>query len=78
MDAFVQSTDKNFMVPVGGAVIAGFDSSFIQQVGKMYPGKQLLMLEIIRILQSVKEKNILYKFILSIELCPTISDRLLN
>lgn len=40
MDAFVQSTDKNFMVPVGGAVIAGFDSAFIQQVGKMYPGKQ--------------------------------------
>ncbi|XP_037802895.1 O-phosphoseryl-tRNA(Sec) selenium transferase-like [Penaeus monodon] len=39
VDAFVQSTDKNFMVPVGGAVIAGFDSAFIQQVGKMYPGR---------------------------------------
>ncbi|KAK7070844.1 hypothetical protein SK128_002687 [Halocaridina rubra] len=39
VDAFVQSTDKNFMVPVGGAVIAGFDSEFIEQVGKMYPGR---------------------------------------
>lgn len=39
VDAFVQSTDKNFMVPVGGAVIAGFDAKFIEQVGKMYPGK---------------------------------------
>uniref|UniRef100_A0A4W3I325 O-phosphoseryl-tRNA(Sec) selenium transferase n=1 Tax=Callorhinchus milii TaxID=7868 RepID=A0A4W3I325_CALMI len=25
IDAFVQSLDKNFMVPVGGAIIAGFD-----------------------------------------------------
>ncbi|XP_071549264.1 O-phosphoseryl-tRNA(Sec) selenium transferase [Panulirus ornatus] len=39
VDAFVQSTDKNFMVPVGGAVIAGFDAKFIEQVGKMYPGR---------------------------------------
>ena len=35
----MQSTDKNFMVPVGGAIIAGFDKAFIQSVGKMYPGK---------------------------------------
>lgn len=39
VDAFVQSTDKNFMVPVGGSIIAGFDKSFIEFVGKMYPGK---------------------------------------
>ena len=40
LDVFVQSTDKNFMVPVGGSVIAGFDKSLIQDIGKMYPGKR--------------------------------------
>ncbi|GAB0188236.1 O-phosphoseryl-tRNA(Sec) selenium transferase [Grus japonensis] len=39
IDAFVQSLDKNFMVPVGGAVIAGFNESFIQEISKMYPGR---------------------------------------
>lgn len=39
IDAFVQSLDKNFMVPVGGAIIAGFNESFIQEISKMYPGK---------------------------------------
>ncbi|XP_073198484.1 O-phosphoseryl-tRNA(Sec) selenium transferase isoform X2 [Lepidochelys kempii] len=39
IDAFIQSLDKNFMVPVGGAVIAGFNDSFIQDISKMYPGR---------------------------------------
>ncbi|XP_064602411.1 LOW QUALITY PROTEIN: O-phosphoseryl-tRNA(Sec) selenium transferase-like [Liolophura sinensis] len=39
VDAFVQSTDKNFMVPVGGSVIAGFDKTFVEEIGKMYPGR---------------------------------------
>ncbi|XP_035827856.1 O-phosphoseryl-tRNA(Sec) selenium transferase [Aplysia californica] len=39
VDAFVQSTDKNFMVPVGGAIIAGFDKKFIEEIGKSYPGR---------------------------------------
>lgn len=39
IDAFVQSLDKNFMVPVGGAIIAGFDEAFINEISKMYPGK---------------------------------------
>ncbi|KAM7366182.1 hypothetical protein PAMP_015647 [Pampus punctatissimus] len=39
IDAFVQSLDKNFMVPVGGAIIAGFDESFILEISKMYPGR---------------------------------------
>ncbi|XP_054855321.1 O-phosphoseryl-tRNA(Sec) selenium transferase isoform X2 [Eublepharis macularius] len=39
IDAFVQSLDKNFMVPVGGAVIAGFSDSFVQEISKMYPGR---------------------------------------
>uniref|UniRef100_UPI00358EDA67 O-phosphoseryl-tRNA(Sec) selenium transferase-like n=1 Tax=Myxine glutinosa TaxID=7769 RepID=UPI00358EDA67 len=39
VDAFVQSLDKNFMVPVGGAIIAGFDSGFVSEVAKTYPGR---------------------------------------
>ncbi|KAG8453560.1 hypothetical protein GDO86_000261 [Hymenochirus boettgeri] len=39
IDAFVQSLDKNFMVPVGGAVIAGFNEAFVQEISKMYPGR---------------------------------------
>lgn len=39
VDAFVQSTDKNFMVPVGGAIVAGFDEKFIDAVSKTYPGE---------------------------------------
>ncbi|XP_067278349.1 O-phosphoseryl-tRNA(Sec) selenium transferase [Pseudorasbora parva] len=39
IDAFVQSLDKNFMVPVGGAIIAGFDENFIKEISKMYPGR---------------------------------------
>ncbi|NP_001350392.1 O-phosphoseryl-tRNA(Sec) selenium transferase isoform 2 [Mus musculus] len=39
IDAFVQSLDKNFMVPVGGAIIAGFNEPFIQDISKMYPGR---------------------------------------
>ncbi|KAK4321466.1 hypothetical protein Pmani_007726 [Petrolisthes manimaculis] len=39
VDAFVQSTDKNLMVPVGGSIVAGFDAKFIAQVSKTYPGR---------------------------------------
>ncbi|KAM6949622.1 O-phosphoseryl-tRNA(Sec) selenium transferase [Aplochiton taeniatus] len=39
IDAVVQSLDKNFMVPVGGAIVAGFDESFIQEISRMYPGR---------------------------------------
>jgi len=45
VDVFVQSTDKNFMVPVGGAVVAGFDASLIEKIGKLYPG-EIVMLDI--------------------------------
>lgn len=38
LDAFVQSTDKNFMVPVGGSIIAGYKKEFIENISKTYPG----------------------------------------
>ncbi|KJE96926.1 sec tRNA synthase [Capsaspora owczarzaki ATCC 30864] len=39
VDAFVQSSDKNLMVPVGGALVAGHDRAFIKRIGEMYPGR---------------------------------------
>ena len=35
----VASTDKNFLVPVGGAVVAGNNEDVIDSVGRAYPGK---------------------------------------
>lgn len=39
VDAIIQSTDKNFMVPVGGAVICGPNKDFIEEIAKCYPGR---------------------------------------
>jgi len=41
VDAVVQSTDKNFMVPVGGAVVTSgaSDTSTVDAVRKSYPGR---------------------------------------
>ncbi|VDM32539.1 unnamed protein product [Hydatigera taeniaeformis] len=36
---YVQSTDKNLMVPVGGAIIAGFSKSLLQEIAESYPGR---------------------------------------
>jgi len=41
VDAVVQSTDKNFMVPVGGSLVAGGpgQAAFIEAVNAAYPGR---------------------------------------
>lgn len=39
VDAIVQSTDKNFMVPVGGAVVASPSAAFLKQISSCYPGR---------------------------------------
>lgn len=39
IDAFVQSTDKNFLVPVGGGVVAGFDKKLVEAIAQTYPGR---------------------------------------
>ncbi|VUZ41744.1 unnamed protein product [Hymenolepis diminuta] len=36
---YVQSTDKNLMVPVGGAIIAGFSKNLIKEIAESYPGR---------------------------------------
>ncbi len=35
----IQSTDKNFMVPVGGAVVASSSIEFLQRLSATYPGR---------------------------------------
>ncbi|CAM9343307.1 unnamed protein product, partial [Phaeothamnion confervicola] len=39
VDAVVQSTDKNFLVPVGGSIICGYDRAFLEEIGQTYPGR---------------------------------------
>lgn len=39
VDAFVQSTDKNFLVPVGGAIVAAPNSKLVDKISNLYPGR---------------------------------------
>lgn len=41
---YVQSTDKNLLVPVGGAIVAGFDAALVAEVAKTYPGKSMIVI----------------------------------
>ncbi|XP_048237415.1 O-phosphoseryl-tRNA(Sec) selenium transferase-like [Haliotis rufescens] len=74
VDAFVQSTDKNFMVPVGGAIIAGFDKTFIEEISKTYPGRAsaspsldllmtLLSLGVAGYKQLLRDRKLMYTYL---------------
>ncbi len=39
VDAVVQSTDKNFMVPVGGAIVSSCNEVFMKELTGLYPGR---------------------------------------
>jgi O-phospho-L-seryl-tRNASec:L-selenocysteinyl-tRNA synthase len=39
VDAIVQSTDKNFLTPVGGAIIASPDGKFVEKASSQYCGR---------------------------------------
>ncbi|TKR96633.1 hypothetical protein L596_010628 [Steinernema carpocapsae] len=39
IDAFVQSTDKNFLIPVGGAVVASFEKANVDRIAQFYAGR---------------------------------------
>lgn len=39
VDAIVCSTDKNFLVPVGGAIVLSPDEKVVQTIGKVYAGR---------------------------------------
>ena len=53
VDAFVQSTDKNLLVPVGGSIIAGFDEHFVKKVSASYPGKAINRISYTTILEEL-------------------------
>lgn len=60
IDVFVQSTDKNFLVPVGGAIIAGFDKTILDKITRNYPGifYNIIHLNILHVFFSIKYKII--------------------
>jgi len=39
VDAIIQSTDKNFLAPVGGAIVASPNEEFLDQVSESYTGR---------------------------------------
>jgi len=39
VDYVVQSTDKNFMVPVGGSVVFAYEKKLIKELSETYPGR---------------------------------------
>lgn len=39
VDLFVQSTDKNFLTPVGGSIVASSKKELVKSLGKLYPGR---------------------------------------
>lgn len=39
LDLFIQSTDKNLLVPVGGAIVSGPDEHLISDIAKSYAGR---------------------------------------
>lgn len=39
VDLFIQSTDKNLLVPVGGAIVAGANKKLVDDVAKRYAGR---------------------------------------
>ena len=39
VDVLISSTDKNFMVPVGGSIVYGPDKKLVSEINKNYPGR---------------------------------------
>lgn len=39
VDAVVQSLDKNFLVPVGGAIVCSPSKTTVERIAKLYPGR---------------------------------------
>ncbi len=39
IDYIIQSTDKNFLVPVGGSIVLTYDSQLLDKLSHIYPGR---------------------------------------
>ncbi len=59
VDAIVQSTDKNFMVPVGGSIVCGPDEDTISRVTATYAGRasSIQVLDLVITLLSIGEQG---------------------
>ncbi|KAF2357034.1 O-phosphoseryl-tRNA(Sec) selenium transferase [Trinorchestia longiramus] len=74
VDIVIQSTDKNFMVPVGGALACTFDQPTAKRISAAYPGRAsispvmdlfitLLSMGKRRFVELTKERNVLKIFL---------------
>ncbi len=91
VDAIIQSTDKNFLTPVGGSVIASPSENQIDKISKTYPGRasaapvvnfliSMLSLGAVgyqRLIQRQRESRALLEKLL-IELATDIGERTLD
>ena len=76
----IQSTDKNFLVPVGGAIVASPSVTFIAEFSAMYPGRAGMapVMDLFITLLSMGERG--YRGLLTerIRLVQTLTDGLSN
>lgn len=77
IDFIVQSTDKNLMVPVGGAIIASPNKESIAQVSKLYAGRasSAPIVDIFITLMSMGESGLRELIDRRVSLLPKVIDR---
>ena len=78
VDAVVQSTDKNFLVPVGGAIVSSPDGAFVAELAKMYPGRAGMgpVLDLFLTLLAMGEKGFAELWAERQRLLPVLTERL--
>jgi O-phosphoseryl-tRNA(Sec) selenium transferase len=78
VDAVVQSTDKNFMVPVGGAIISSSNPLIIEAIAKLYPGRASIspILDLFITLLSMGEDGLLGLWRERLRLLPILTEKL--
>jgi len=78
VDAVVQSTDKNFLVPVGGAIVSSPDGAFVAQLAKMYPGRAGMgpVLDLFMTLLAMGEQGLTGLWAERQRLLPVLTERL--
>jgi len=80
VDAVVQSADKNFMVPVGGAIISSSNPLIIEAIAKLYPGRASIspILDLFITLLSMGEDGLLGLWKERLRLLPLLTEKLRN
>ena len=90
MDCFIQSCDKNLMVPVGGAILASHNKEFPAKVAATYAGRgsstpalditiTLLEMGVEGWNKLMKERKVcIFFYVIDVNLCQFIIKLLLN